>query len=35
MPNDPGIIGVDLCSSVRTNGKLDKQKLEDFFNAIG
>ena len=27
--------GVDLCSSVRTNGKLDKQKLEDFFNAIG
>lgn len=27
--------GVDLCSSVRTNRKLDKQKLDDFFNAIG
>jgi len=25
---------VDLCSGVRTNGKLDKQKLIDFFNAI-
>ena len=23
--------GVDLCSSVRTNGKLDEKKLEDFF----
>jgi len=27
--------GVDLCSSVRTNGTLDKEKLEDFFKAIG
>ena len=27
--------GVDLCSSVRTDGKLDKEKLEDFFKAIG
>lgn len=27
--------GIDLCSSVRTDGKLDPQKLEDFFNAIG
>lgn len=26
--------GLDLCSSVRTQGKLDQQKLEDFFNAI-
>lgn len=26
--------GVDLCSSVRTNGKLDENKLRDFFNAI-
>lgn len=26
--------GVDLCSSVRTNGKLDERKLEAFFNAI-
>ena len=26
--------GVDLCSSVRTNGKLDEEKLEAFFNAI-
>jgi phosphoribosylanthranilate isomerase len=26
--------GVDLCSSVRTNGLLDEQKLKDFFNAI-
>lgn len=26
--------GLDLCSSVRTNGQLDKQKLEDFFKAI-
>ncbi|MBK7097390.1 MAG: phosphoribosylanthranilate isomerase [Sphingobacteriales bacterium] len=26
--------GLDLCSSVRTNGKLDSQKLKDFFNAI-
>jgi len=26
--------GIDLCSSVRTNGKLDQQKLKDFFNAI-
>ena len=26
--------GIDLCSSVRTNGKLDQQKLKDFFRAI-
>ncbi len=26
--------GLDLCSSVRTNGKLDPQKLEAFFNAV-
>jgi phosphoribosylanthranilate isomerase len=26
--------GLDLCSSVRTNGKLDPVKLETFFNAI-
>jgi len=26
--------GLDLCSSVRTNGKLDLFKLEDFFNEI-
>ncbi|MCB9033274.1 MAG: phosphoribosylanthranilate isomerase [Chitinophagales bacterium] len=26
--------GLDLCSSVRTNGKLDNQKLTAFFNAI-
>ena len=26
--------GLDLCSSVRTNGKLDERKLEEFFNEI-
>ena len=26
--------GLDLCSGVRTNGKLDLRKLESFFNAI-
>lgn len=26
--------GIDLCSSVRTNGKLDEKKLEEFFRAI-
>jgi phosphoribosylanthranilate isomerase len=26
--------GVDLCSSVRTNGQLDEKKLEAFFAAI-
>lgn len=26
--------GLDLCSGVRTDGKLDAQKLKDFFNAI-
>lgn len=26
--------GVDLCSSVRTNGQLDEKKLEEFFNAV-
>lgn len=27
--------GLDLCSSVRTNGQLDKIKLKEFFDAIG
>ncbi|MBS1488715.1 MAG: phosphoribosylanthranilate isomerase [Bacteroidetes bacterium] len=27
--------GLDLCSSVRTEGQLDRQKLKDFFNVIG
>ncbi len=26
--------GLDLCSSVRTEGQLDQQKLREFFNAI-
>jgi phosphoribosylanthranilate isomerase len=26
--------GVDLCSGVRTNGRLDPHKLESFFNAV-
>jgi phosphoribosylanthranilate isomerase len=26
--------GLDLCSSVRTNGKLDERKLSEFFDAI-
>ncbi len=26
--------GVDLCSSVRTNGQLDEKKLEEFFNVV-
>jgi phosphoribosylanthranilate isomerase len=26
--------GIDLCSSVRTNGQLDEKKLKDFFEAI-
>jgi len=26
--------GIDLCSSVRTNGKLDEKKLEAFFDAV-
>lgn len=26
--------GLDLCSGVRTDGKLDLAKLEDFFNAV-
>ncbi|MFY7890894.1 MAG: phosphoribosylanthranilate isomerase [Spirosomataceae bacterium] len=26
--------GIDLCSSVRTDGKLDPKKLKDFFEAI-
>lgn len=26
--------GFDLCSSVRTDGRLDERKLEEFFNAI-
>lgn len=27
--------GIDLCSSVRTNGRLDEEKLEAFFQAVG
>jgi phosphoribosylanthranilate isomerase len=27
--------GLDLCSSVRTNGQLDEKKLEEFFKAVG
>jgi phosphoribosylanthranilate isomerase len=27
--------GLDLCSSVRTNGILDERKLDEFFKAIG
>lgn len=27
--------GLDLCSGVRTNGRLDPQKLTDFFAALG
>ena len=27
--------GIDVCSGVRTNGNLDKQKLEAFFKAAG
>lgn len=27
--------GIDLCSGVRTNGKLDERKLDEFFQAIG
>ncbi|MCO6473707.1 MAG: phosphoribosylanthranilate isomerase, partial [Melioribacteraceae bacterium] len=26
--------GIDLCSGVRTNGKLDRLKLNDFFNIV-
>ena len=26
--------GVDICSGVRTNGKLDEKKLEAFFRAV-
>ena len=29
-----GPYGLDLCSGVRTNGKLDFQKLNAFFNVI-
>ena len=29
-----GPYGVDLCSSVRTNGQLDPKKLEDFFSNV-
>ena len=31
MPSGPG---VDLCSGVRTNGKLDERKLSNFFKII-
>jgi phosphoribosylanthranilate isomerase len=27
-------LGVDLCSGVRSNGRLDPEKLESFFNAV-
>lgn len=27
--------GIDLCSSVRTNGKLDERKLGEFFKSVG
>jgi len=27
--------GVDVCSGLRTNGALDRQKLEAFFNSVG
>lgn len=33
--NEVGPFGIDLCSSVRTDGKLDPQKLNLFFQAIG
>lgn len=33
--NEVGPFGIDLCSSVRTDGKLDAQKLGLFFQAIG
>lgn len=26
--------GLDLCSGVRTNGRLDERKLDEFFNAV-
>lgn len=29
-----GPFGIDLCSSVRTDGALDKKKLDTFFNAL-
>lgn len=33
--NQIGPFGVDVCSGVRTNGKLDAVKLADFFQAVG
>lgn len=33
--DEVGSFGLDLCSSVRTNGILDERKLELFFKAIG
>jgi phosphoribosylanthranilate isomerase len=33
--NEVQPFGLDLCSSVRTNGRLDEQKLKAFFEAIG
>lgn len=27
--------GIDVCSGLRTNGALDRQKLEAFFNSVG
>ncbi len=32
---DIGPFGLDVCSGVRTNGKLDPSKLEAFFHAVG
>jgi len=29
-----GPFGVDICSGVRTNGKLDEEKLKSFFNEV-
>jgi phosphoribosylanthranilate isomerase len=29
-----GSFGLDICSGVRTDGKLDETKLRDFFNAV-
>ena len=34
MPSGPGPIADELCSGVRTDGKLDPKKLAAFFNAL-
>ena len=33
--DEVGAFGLDLCSGVRTDGKLDRGKLEAFFAAAG